>query len=185
MVATFTPLFISPLIYSDHDNTQLVCNKQWYLLSSTFSWCWDGVDLHQTLMRLHNDVVSLVYLSFLTFYVVNFWIHSYSVGKMTIRMVHVHIVLHFHSKADMQGLGSSSHVSYLPSSYFLSLIYSEHDNTQLVCNKQWYVLSWTFYWCCNDVDIHQTVMRLHNHVVWLFYLSFMTFYVMNFFLLSR
>ena len=28
--------------------------------------------------------------------------------------------------------------SYLPSSYSLSLIYSEHDNTQLVCNKQYY-----------------------------------------------
>ena len=74
--------------------------------------------------------------------------------------------------------GSSSHANYLPSSYFLSLVYSEHDNTQLVCNKQWYVQSWTFYWCCDDVDVDQTVMRLHNHVVWLVYLTFLT-YVVN------
>ena len=31
--------------------------------------------------------------------------------------------------------------SYLPSSYSLSPIYSEHGNTQLVCNEQWYVQS--------------------------------------------
>ena len=55
--------------------------------------------------------------------------------------------------------------SYLPSSYSLSPIYSEHDNTQLVCNKQWYVQSWIFYWCCDDVDIHQSVMRLHTIMI--------------------
>ena len=69
--------------------------------------------------------------------------------------------------------------SYLhSSSYSLSPIYSEHGNTKLVYHKQWYVQSWTFYWCC-DVDLHQTVMRLHNHVVWLVYLPFLTFYVIN------
>ena len=168
------------LIYSEH-NTQLVCNKQWYVLSWTFYWCFDDVDLHQTGMRLHNHVVWLVYLPFLTFYVVNLWIHSHSGCKLTIRMVHVQIVLHFHSWAKMQASTHATHVdSYLPSSsYFLSLIYSEHGNTQLVCNKQWYVQSWTFYLCCDDVDLHQTVMRLHNDVVWLVYLPFLTFYVVN------
>ena len=91
------------LLYSEHDNTRLVCNKQWYVQIWTFYWCSDNVDLHQTVMRLHNHVVWLVYLSFLTF-VVNLWIHSYSVGKLTIRMVHVQIVIHFDSEADMQGL---------------------------------------------------------------------------------
>ena len=38
----------------------------------------------------------------------------------------------------------------------LSRTYSEHDNTLLVCNKQWYVPSWTFYWCC-DVDLYHPV----------------------------
>ena len=50
--------------------------------------------------------------------------------------------------------GGLSHASYLPSfSYFLSLVYSEHDNTQLVCNKQWYVQCWTFYWCWDNVHV--------------------------------
>ena len=96
MLATFPPLLIS-LIYSEHGNTQLVCNKQWYVQSWTFYWCCDDVDLDQTVMRLHNHVVWLVYLSFLTFYVVNLCIQSYSAGKLTSRMVHVHIAIHFHS----------------------------------------------------------------------------------------
>ena len=88
--------FLSP-IYCEDDNTQLVCNKQWYVQSWIFYWCWDKVDLDQTVIRLRNHVVWLVYLSFLTFYVMNLWIHSYSEGKLTIRMVHVHIVPRFHS----------------------------------------------------------------------------------------
>ena len=57
--------------------------------------------------------------------------------------------------------------SYLPSSSYS--LYSEHYNIQLVCNKQWCVQSWTFliYWCCDDVNPYQIVMRLYNHVVWL------------------
>ena len=61
--------------------------------------------------------------------------------------------------------GSSSHAGYLPSFYFLSLVYSELDNTQLVFNKQLYVHSWTFYWCLDDVELDQTVMRLHNDIM--------------------
>ena len=62
---------------------------------------------------------------------------------------------------------NATHVcSYLPSSYSLSPIYTEHDNTQLVCNKQLYAQSWTFYLCCDDVDLHQSVMRLHTIIIW-------------------
>ena len=77
-------------------------------------------------------------------------IHSYSAHKLTIRMVHVHIVLHCHSLTNVQTLvrkfvNATQVDSYHSSSYSLSLLYSEHDNTQLVCNKQWYVESQTFY----------------------------------------
>ena len=44
-------------------------------------------------MKLHNNVVSLVCL----FFRVNWFIPSYSVGKLTITMLHVHIVVHCQS----------------------------------------------------------------------------------------
>ena len=46
-----------------------------------------------SVMRLHNNVVSLVYL----LSHMNWSIDSYSVGKFTIRMIHVHIVIQCHS----------------------------------------------------------------------------------------
>ena len=42
-----------------------------------------------SVMRLNNNVVSLVYLPFH----MNWSIPSYSAGKLTIRMIHVHIVV--------------------------------------------------------------------------------------------
>ena len=68
---------------SEHDNMQLVRDKQWHVQNLTLS----GV------MRLHNNVVSLVYLLFH----MNWSIPSYSVGKLTIRMMHVPIVVQCHS----------------------------------------------------------------------------------------
>ena len=82
--------------YTEHYNTQLLCNKQCFIQCWTFYWCCDDINPYHTVMRFHNHVVWLVYLPFLTLYVVNLCIHFYSGGKLTIRMVHVHIALHCH-----------------------------------------------------------------------------------------
>ena len=60
--------------------------------------------------------------------------------------------------------------SYLlppPPAYFLSLIYSEHDNTQLVCviNFGMYKVEHFTHVVMMYIDLRKTVMRLHNHVV--------------------
>ena len=47
-----------------------------------------------SVMRLHNNVVSFTCLSSVPHELVH---PSYSVGKLTIRMIHVHIVVQYHS----------------------------------------------------------------------------------------
>ena len=103
----------------------LLYGRRCFVQCWTFYWCYDDVDPHQMVMRLHNHVVWLVTLPFLTLCVVNWSIHSYSVGKLTIKM----------------GFVTCHLCRQLPSSYSLSLVHSEHVNTQWVCHKQWYIQS--------------------------------------------
>ena len=48
-----------------------------------------------------NMLFDLFDFLYLPLYVMNLCIHSYSASKLTIKMVHVHIVLHGHSYANI------------------------------------------------------------------------------------
>ena len=98
---------------------QLECDQQWHVqnlterlwlvssccgLSSVYILWWDCI-----IMFLHL----LIFFSFM-----NWSIHSYSGGKLTIRVIHVHIVLQYHSQSNMQKLVRNS-VSCHPCRCFL------------------------------------------------------------------
>jgi len=151
--------------------TQLLCNKHWYVQSWT-SYPW-YVDLHQTVIIILFDL--FIFLSWPMWWTCAFtptqrvsWLlewYMYTLSYISSRIGK-------HARFSKGVCHMPPMYIDLPSpSYSLSPIYSELGNTKLVCNKQWYVQSWTFYWCCDDVDLHQTVMRLHDRVVWLVFLS--------------
>ena len=112
--------------------TQLVCNKQWYIQTWTFYWCCDDVDIHETVMRLCNHVVWLVYLSWPSMWWTCPFTPTQAVSWQLEWYMYTLSYISTHRQTCKVQWGSSSHASYLPSSYSLSLLFPEHDNTQLV-----------------------------------------------------
>ena len=124
------------LLFPEHDNTQLVYVEFNILL--VFWWCrlW-----RRYIIMLFDLFIFLSWLMWWTCWFTPTQIVSWQLEWYMYTLSYIST----HRQTCKVQWGSSSHASYLPSSYSLSLLFPEHDNTQQVYVE--FNILLVFWWC--------------------------------------